>query len=156
MPDVIEATGDAIGRYLDDLIDEFGDTRFGPLIEQQLEVIERDNDERLRNEVDPNGAPWAPLAQSTIDRKGFSSILVETGALGRSLLHRNDPNAIAVVVDEPGRGGFSRGTAVEYAGYHQTGTARMPARPAVGLEPEYVDELAREAADYLVETLKEQ
>ena len=74
--------------------------------------------------------PWAPLDPMYAARKraqGFGSkILVRTGRLRDSLTSRGadavfDPQPLSVAV----------GTGVPYAGYHQTGTRRMPKREPV-------------------------
>lgn len=64
----------------------------------------------FRDSRDPYGSAWAPL-------KGRSGKpLLDTGAL-RNSFH-----------SEPTDRGFSIGSSVHYATYHQTGTIRMPAR----------------------------
>lgn len=155
MPETIELTQDAWQGVLDGVVEEFATTPLREFAEGQVAIVERDNDERLRNAVGPNGGAWAKLAPSTVAKKGHDLILVDTGALGRSLLHSNDSDAVVEVFDEPGRAGFSRGTSVEYAGFHMSGTARMPARPMVGLEPEYIDALSEDFADTLIDNLKQ-
>jgi phage gpG-like protein len=75
------------------------------------------------------GAPWAPLAESTIRRrrnrdKGSIRILRDTTTMQRSISHIVTGGAVRV------------GTGVEYGKWHQGGTKRMPARPFVGYDEE--------------------
>lgn len=137
------------------LADDFYRAPMRELMEGELAIVEEDARQRFAAQVDPNGAGWAPLKPATIKRKGFPNILVETGALGVSLVERGHPDAVYEVVDEPGQGGFSRGTSNETAAYHQSGTRRMPARPPVGVSPDYADGFAERSADQLVEHLKQ-
>ncbi|QDV78084.1 phage virion morphogenesis protein [Botrimarina mediterranea] len=143
-----------LDQFFADLADEFYGTRMRELMESEVAEVEEVERNSFANQTAPNGQAWAPLKPATIKRKGHSRILVETGRLGVSLTQSGHPDAVVEIVDEPGQGGFSRGTAVEYAGYHQKGTKRMPARPPVGVDEEYVDGFAERAADHLVENLK--
>lgn len=73
-----------------------------------------------------NGAPWAPLAPSTLKQKlksGFQSqILVRTGALRGSFS-----------VSEVGKDKLKiSSSGVDYYKYHQMGTGRMPRRQILG------------------------
>ena len=65
---------------------------------------------------DPYGKGWAPLAPSTIKRKGHSSILVETGKLAAS----------TVAISMSGAGIELR--SIDYGNFHQFGTKYMVAR----------------------------
>jgi len=44
------------------------------------------------------------------------------------------------------------GSRVDYAPYHMTGTARMPARPFLGLSPEARDDILAALQDWLGRT----
>lgn len=66
--------------------------------------------------VDPYGEPWAPLAESTIRRKGKSTILEDTGAMMASPVVVVTESSIEATVADP-------------AGYHQEGGGNLPARP---------------------------
>lgn len=72
---------------------------------------------------------WEPLAESTLARKHGGRILVDTGALLRSLTERAAPGAIREIHPD----WMQFGTGVPYAGFHQHGTKRMPARKPVEL-----------------------
>lgn len=69
--------------------------------------------------VDPYGAPWKPLAKSTVIRKGHSTILVDT--------HRMELETMAL----PRGGAGVELVSTEVAGFHQFGTKNMPARPVL-------------------------
>ena len=75
--------------------------------------------------------PWEPLNVDYAARKqakGYGSkILVRTGRLRDSLTERSHADAVF----QPRALGASLGTRVPYAGYHQTGTSRMPAREPI-------------------------
>lgn len=76
--------------------------------------------EQFNAQTSPYGAPWAPYAASSIKRGRRPPLLVETGRLRRGI--RVTPSQGA---------GITITVSAEYAGYHQTGTADMPARPIV-------------------------
>jgi phage gpG-like protein len=68
--------------------------------------------------VDPYGQAWAPLAPATIAKGRSAPPLTDTGAMRGGFEARPMSGAgIAVSFD------------VDYAAFHQTGTANMPARP---------------------------
>ena len=71
-------------------------------------------------ETDPYDQPWKPLAASTVDKKGDSRILRETGRMLDSLRIAPLPGAgIGITFDPP------------YTAFHQIGTRNMPARPVL-------------------------
>jgi phage gpG-like protein len=144
-------------------IDNLSD--FNPVLDDlQRQVNEMDYEEILKGsqqdlaeyetgifagEFDSNLNPWAPLAPSTIKRKGHDRILLETGALRESLVHVGGPGNVA----ETASRGMIFGTEVPYAIFHQTGTRRMPARPPVGISEETLDKLCNRIADETVRQL---
>ena len=87
--------------------------------------------EQFATEGAAGGTPWAPLAPSTLrkSRRTRSGILNLTGALLGSL---TDPGAPGHV-EQIDSGQLLFGSGLPYAGFHQTGTRRMPARPIVVL-----------------------
>ena len=87
--------------------------------------------EQFATEGAAAGTPWAPLAPSTLrkSRRTRSGILNLTGALLGSL---TDPGAPGHV-EQIDSGQLLFGSGLPYAGFHQTGTRRMPARPIIVL-----------------------
>jgi phage gpG-like protein len=86
--------------------------------------------ERADGGTDASGMRWQPLAASTIrrrrkgkNRRGKVQILRDTGILFNSLAQAQPFNVLSIVP-----GVVTIGTEVPYARYHQSGTARMPAR----------------------------
>ncbi len=110
-----------------------------------------------KRRFDDEGPGWAPLAPSTVARKGFATILVETGALKASLtedkapgaVYREMPDGLEMGTDyrSPRQGG--RWASVALASFHQFGTRRMPARPVIDAFDPYVATWAPLLADYL-------
>jgi phage gpG-like protein len=71
---------------------------------------------------DPQGDPWAPLADSTQRKRGRKSaatLLVDTGQLRGGVTAKAERDVIRVGVS---------GAAVRYALFHQVRTRKMPAR----------------------------
>jgi hypothetical protein len=103
--------------------------------------IARAIDDQFAGGVDPYGVPWAPLKESTIDKKGSSDILIDTSAM-------RDTVKVA-----PAQGaGVTVTFDAEYAGFHQTGfvvgKTKVPARKLLP-EGEIPDTWARAIADAL-------
>lgn len=96
------------------------------------------------NGTDPWGAPWAPLAKSTIDarrRRGNAGIspLLDTGQMFASLRVERGNDFAVIHMDSP-------------AGFHQGGTRYMPAREMLPMEGEEVvlpDSWTRDLATFL-------
>lgn len=80
--------------------------------------------------------PWAPLAASTVRRKGHDKLLYDTGRLRDSI-------TLGMVTDRTA----TVGTDAPYSIYHQMGTKRMDARPFIpadgqgGLTPQAAGEI---------------
>jgi phage gpG-like protein len=73
---------------------------------------------------------WAPLAPSTVRRRGTAHpILTDSGDLRASLTQRDGKGSVRRISDDE----MFVGTDVDYAQYHQTGTRRMPRRRPVEL-----------------------
>jgi hypothetical protein len=92
--------------------------------------------ERVRQQfaqgVDSYGSAWAPLAASTIRRKGHDWILVRSG--------RTQTTTIA----RPGGSGSVATITIRSMGWHQYPTAHRPARPILpiaGIPPAWADEV---------------
>ncbi|MFA7097234.1 MAG: phage virion morphogenesis protein [Gammaproteobacteria bacterium] len=77
--------------------------------------------------------PWAPLAASTVRRKGHDKLLYETGHLGDSITLGDVTSREATV-----------GTDAPYSIFHQLGTKRMAARPFIPVDSKGALELTAE------------
>lgn len=129
---ILRQTG-AFRRGLDD---------FRRLWDRVKPVMAEIEQERWDNE----GPGWAGLAASTVEQKlrhGWPlDILVRTGELRDSLV---DPGQAA---REYGRS-LVWETDVPYAGFHQEGTDRMPARPVIDLDADDRRRLEREVVGWV-------
>ena len=88
---------------------------------QAAPAIERMWRKTYRAEQDPYGKPWAKLAKSTIDRKGFDTILVERGDSYKATRVRTLPGAGIQL------------TTGEKLQWHLEATENRPARPVLPL-----------------------
>ena len=141
----------AIGGVMAGVENDWRDATFKPVLEQAVKDLENDHQGFFDAAQDATGAPWPPLAPATVRRKGHDTILVETGALRKSLTSKGG-DAIREIFDEP-QEGFSFGTSDPKAPFHQAGTERMPARPPVGMTEERLDQICDEIADSMVDQL---
>jgi len=65
------------------------------------EYLHQSTDSRFRQQVAPDGSPWAPLAPSTLARKRGTRILREAGTLQDTLRHKVSSNELAFGTDRP-------------------------------------------------------
>ena len=101
---------------------------------QVMPVIREDLLNNFDNEGINAGQQWAPLAASTVRRRGSRHpILVRSGRLRSKVASIQgdwvDNQIILELHDQIGR-------------YHQAGTRRMPARPPIGLSQEAIENAA--------------
>jgi len=73
------------------------------------------------------GTPWAPLAKSTRDRKGFDAVLWETGDLMKSIFVKKTPTGWSFGVESDKFDPKLH----EFGFVHKSGTW-VPARPFIG------------------------
>ena len=88
-----------------------------PLVRAYAEQVEEQAREAFARETAPDGSAWAQLDPDTIERKGRSGILEETGALARSV-------ESVLLGDDAAEIGSPLG----YAGLVNDGTRYMPRR----------------------------
>lgn len=96
---ILEVSVDAspVGKALGDLIERLGDLTT-PL-NDIAEYLHRSTDDRFRQQVAPDGSPWAPLAPSTLARKKGGRILRDKGALQDTLRHNVSRNELSFGTD---------------------------------------------------------
>lgn len=103
--------------------------------------------ECFRTESDPWRKKWAPLKRPYRYRGGKRTkarILQDTGALRSSVT-----SAFAAGnVRQRTSTSLTWGTQLPYAGYHQDGTAKIPARPFLGLNDKTMDRIDQVLGDY--------
>ena len=81
------------------------------------------------------GASWAPLAASTLAAKeaaGLDLRILHATLRLRDSLERTTADTVRRITSDSA----TVGTTVPYAGYHQTGTTRMPQRRIVAVRPQ--------------------
>lgn len=127
-------------------------------MDELVPLIQEGERQAFFEERTPGGEPWAPLSPVTIAMKGarsghvaaHSTILIDTGRLFESL---TTPDGTSDTIWITGDRFLTFGTSVPYAIFHETGTARMPARPAVGLSDETADQIADKIGEFVVDKL---
>lgn len=99
---------------------------------------------------------WAQLAESTVrerERLGYGGahpILFREGNLATALAERGAEGNIF----ELSPTGISAGTDLYYAGFHQDGTRKMPARPIVGLTRDRQSNVLRTINEFVIEQVR--
>lgn len=84
--------------------------------------------------ADATGAPWPPLSNETVERKGFGDILVESGELQANVesTSRYDKSNRASIIS----------SSLPYAGVHEFGLPEqgIPARPFLSPAAKYAQQ----------------
>lgn len=88
-----------VGKALGELAERLADLTT-PL-NDIAEYLHQSTDDRFRQQVAPDGSPWAPLAPSTLARKKSSRILREAGTLQDTLRHSVSNNELSFGTDRP-------------------------------------------------------
>lgn len=93
----------------------------GSGLEEAAKEEEQNILENWDNDANALGQPWTPLAESTIRRKGFDSVLYERGDMyNSSYVRRTGPLSVAL------------GLSDWKAPIHEYGTETIPPRPILG------------------------
>lgn len=119
-------TGQQIAPRLAQLAARLADLT--PVMEDIGAILERNVQGRFDTKTDPAGRPWAPLAARTrvayAKAKVGGSLLERTRMMRESLSSQADKDSVVI--------GFGRA----YAAYHEFGTARMPRRGMLTVDPQ--------------------
>lgn len=118
---IIQADLTPISQRLTKLVGQMDDLK--PVMSSIGAVLEGSTRLRIaESKADADGKAWADLASSTKAAKGNKgSILVHRGTLLRGITYEASKNSVIV------------GSGQLYAKWHQEGTAKMPARPFLGV-----------------------
>ena len=114
------------------VVDRTADLReSGPDIDRAFARLES---EQFASEgASGRGGRWAPLTRSTeAQKRGRGQILVRTGRLRDSLTRTGHAEHVYRASESE----IELGTSVPYAGRHQRGGKRLPAREVISLTPE--------------------
>ena len=155
MAQVIEA--DELQSVFDGIADQYKAIDYGDTIKGFVSDLQQQHSKQFQSGTDSDGNSWAPLKESTIKRKGHGVILIETEQLMNSLTQGGAKGSITEFGGRNGSvvGSLMFGTDDRTAGFHQSGTSRMPARPPVGVSEETLTKMTNDIADATVEGMKE-
>lgn len=143
-----------LDRLFAGVVESFRAVEWDDWLETELRELEIEHAKYFVARVGPDGKSWAPLAPSTIRRKGHATPLVDTGRLRDSLTKPQSEFGFRYAVDSwPSRATAIFGTDAPYSVYHDTGTDRMPARRHVGVYEKYANQLAVRAVEHVLEGL---
>lgn len=139
-----------LGGILLDIQQKFDHADFSDTMTGFIPQLEQEQRAAFALERSPGGEQWPPLAASTIARKGHARKLYESGALMAAMIDHTAAHHVGEVFPF----GLTYGTDLEYAGFQNFGTQRIPQREFAGMSEETADLLAGRVADDLVEKLK--
>ncbi|MBE7384386.1 MAG: phage virion morphogenesis protein [Leptolyngbya sp. SIO1E4] len=128
----IETEADGVLRVLADTEDRLRNWR--PALNEAALYMEREVKQNFLKQEDPDGNPWVPLAQSTLEqkrkRKAPLVILRDTASLVSGIAARPASDTQASVETTAG---------AEYGIWHQLGTEKMPQRRYMGFSQRHID-----------------
>ncbi|VXC72103.1 putative Phage virion morphogenesis (tail completion) protein [Pseudomonas sp. 8Z] len=134
----VEVSDSQVGELLAKLAERMGDLRT-PL-EDIREYLHQSTDERFRQQVGPDGSPWAPLAPSTLARKKGPRTLRESGDLQDTLRGQVQGDELLFGTDRPYGAVHQFGQRAGASGRNRRGSpipwGDIPARPYLGLSAE--------------------
>lgn len=141
--EVLERISVAFERAGDELAD-FGENVFPRLVP----VFEAEMAKQFQSEGSGQSGPWAPLSPAyealKQQRHPGNPILEASGRMKEGLTESSSPFATRRF----GGSDFEFGTnQVEYASFHQTSTATMPARPPFDFSPDFERDLSAAALE---------
>ena len=97
------------------------------------QIVRKDHVSRLEKGQGVDGSKMEKLKQATINRKGASKILVDTGKM-RNLVIEKATKKNQVVEIYPGKKATRNGVSNQQIGYyHQTGAGHLPERKLFGI-----------------------
>jgi phage gpG-like protein len=122
----VQAAIELLGRKFDD---------FSEPLRASLELVILPS---IRENFNVGGRPkWAPLSSPYRTTRQPKPILIQSGRLFRATQSMTNWTVTRDTVEMTGI------TGAPYAGYHQSGTRKMPARPFVMYQPEDVDDITQ-------------
>lgn len=113
----VEMNGSEVGRQLAELAERLGSLKT-PLTDI-AEYLHQATDDRFRQQVGPDGSPWAPLSPSTLARKKGGRILRESGDLQDTLRHQVSDDELLFGTDRPYGAIHQFGGKIEHAARSQ-------------------------------------
>jgi phage virion morphogenesis protein len=147
----VQVDDSQVGAVLAELIERLGDIRT-PL-NDIAEYLHQATDERFRQQVAPDGTPWAPLSPATLARKKGSRILRESGVLQDTMRHQVEGEELLFGTDRPYGAVQQFGQKAGASGRTKRGApipwGDIPARPYLGLSSADESEILAIVTNYL-------
>lgn len=144
-------TLDQLGRYFAGLNGDLRRVDFTPAWKIVRVLVLSETLQHFARGVTPDGTPWAPLKRPSKRRGGKSAKPLRD----KGLLMASVTGAGAGHVEELTKTAFVFGTNLDYAGFHQFGTRRIPQREFLGLGLKTIDRVAGIVADVATKQLAE-
>jgi len=142
-----------LGGIYAEIENDWRDADYTDFLGGVVKTLEEQHRDLFNSETSPSGEAWAPLAESTIRRKGHDAILLDKGPLLDSLQGQTG-DSFRDIIREQFFHGLSFGTSTPSSAFHQQGGKHLPKREHVGFAERTVDEITEDSADAMVEMLK--
>jgi hypothetical protein len=139
--------------FLESVGEVCGDPKGKDALDQWTVDTKGELSDRMRGQVSPDGSPFAPLAPSTIARKGHNLALFDTNALHESVVTSGGGHIEQVTDNSVTLGTEHQKRGKPVALYMQEGTSRVPARPFIGVTDNMADNAAELIADDILKQI---
>lgn len=139
-----EIQAEDFGRVAGEMAQAFVTMPLTPAMREMKYVAEESIAVNFLDGKEAGGQAWSPR------KRAYPwPILIKTGHLMRSAVAEGEPGHVENVGDRE----LMTGTNVFYAGFHQFGTERMPARPFEAVPDAAVDEMENLLVDYIQDAI---
>lgn len=143
MPNVVNLTLAGFASELGNLERTLSNPPLAEALERVLPNVREGIADNFAQSRSPDGIPWAPRKSG-----GDWPLLIKTGEMMRSVT-TDGGNGFTDISPES----LTIGSHVEYYGFHEDGTSRMPARPSLGLSEDALDKVGEVLADAILDEL---
>ena len=150
MPETLDIIG--LGAFLDGMVGVAANPQCQDALQTWCGEAKEELGDWMKQEQAPDGPAHAPLAASTVAKKGHSRILFEFGDLLDSVAGSGPGHIEEVTGNSAVLGTEHEKKGAPVASYLQHGTSRMPARPFIGA----TEKMGDRAAELVGESILEQ
>jgi len=138
-----------LSGFLDGIVKQLEKPKAINLLSKWNDELAGDLAEGFLNSKSPEGKAWAPLKYPRPPgHNPGTRPLIDTGQLMQSVISDSKGHIEIVSSDST-----TFGTSVFYAGFHQFGTTKIPARPFLGVPPKSLDAAIRMLGDHFISVI---
>ncbi len=142
-------TPKAAEKFVDKITETLATPQAAGVLGRWNDILAGDLGKGFLSSKAPSGAGWKPIAPRPPGHNPGTRPLIDTGDLMRSVVS-DGAGHIEIVTEDS----TFFGTDIFYAGFHQHGTARIAARPFMGVPEQTRIKAAEMIGAHIIETIK--